>query len=134
MRFLSVQSGVFGGLVVVGAAVLAACAGGSEAPPTLVPASGPVGSAIKATEVPPGSLEIDQDGLEFKPRQVETTVGKAVFLKNSETAIHTVNINGKNVSGNMRKGDIVAWSTDTAGTYKVTCEFHPQMKATITVK
>ena len=64
----------------------------------------------------------------------EAEVNEKIYFKNSETAIHTVTIDSKNVSGNMRKGDIVTWTAPKAGTYKVTCDYHPQMKATITIE
>jgi len=84
--------------------------------------------------VPAGAPVIDQENLTFKPDKVEIQVNQKMYFLNSESAIHTVTINGKNISGNMKKGDVVVWSTGTAGEYKVTCDYHPQMKATITVK
>lgn len=86
------------------------------------------------TEVPSGAPFVDQDGLEFKPTKVTAKVGEKVYFKNSETAIHTVTIEGKNVSGNMKKNDVVIWTPEKAGEFKVTCDYHPQMKATITVQ
>ena len=61
-------------------------------------------------------------------------VGDIVYFKNSETALHTVTIEGKNESGNMKKDAVFTWTPKTAGEYKITCDFHPQMKATITVE
>ena len=130
----TVQRRLLMGALTASLTALAACGGGDSNASSTESPSGPTGSAIKATTIPPGSLEIDQDGLEFKPRQLEAAINTPVFVKNSEAALHTFNVNGKNLGGNMRKGDIIAWTTDTAGTYKVTCEFHPQMKATITVR
>ena len=57
-----------------------------------------------------------------------------MYFKNSESALHTVTINGKNESGNMRKGDLFSWTAGAAGEYKITCDYHPQMNATITVQ
>ena len=88
----------------------------------------------KITEVPAGAPMVDQDNLTFKPETLKAKVNEKIYFKNSETAIHTVTIDSKNVSGNMRKGDIVTWTAPKAGTYKVTCDYHPQMKATITVE
>lgn len=92
------------------------------------------GGGDKITEVPAGAPMVDQDNLAFKPETVKAKVNEKIYFKNSETAIHTVTIDSKNVSGNMRKGDIVTWTAPKAGTYKVTCDYHPQMKATITVE
>lgn len=91
-------------------------------------------SGDKITEVPAGAPMVDQDNLTFKPDTLKAKANEKIYFKNSETAIHTVTIDTKNISGNMRKGDIVTWSAGKAGTYKVTCDYHPQMKATITIE
>lgn len=95
----------------------------------LVAACGDDSSESKTT----GPAEIDQTGLKFVPQSLTVKVGDTVTIKNSEEAIHTANINGKNVSGNMKKGSVVTWKAEAAGEYKVTCDYHPDMKATITV-
>lgn len=87
-----------------------------------------------AASVPEGAPEVDQDNLAFKPTSLKVKAGEAVYFKNSETAIHTVDINGNNESGTMKKGDVFTYTFDAPGEYKITCEFHPQMKATITVE
>jgi plastocyanin len=90
-------------------------------------------SATAAT-IPAGAPEIDQADLAFKPDKLTVAAGTTVYFKNSDSAVHTVNVNGKNQSGTMKKGAIFAWTPATAGTYKLTCDFHPQMNATITVQ
>lgn len=118
-----------------------ACGGDDDDDTTSTPQSGATtpasngGSAdTPAATVPEGAPEVDQDGLAFKPSELTVKTGEAVYFKNSETAIHTVDINGKNESGTMKKGDVFTFTFDTPGEYKITCEFHPQMKATITVE
>ena len=34
----------------------------------------------------------------------------------------------------MERDQVFTWTPPATGTYKITCDFHPQMKATITVK
>ena len=117
----------------------AACGGGdSKATPTSAaiptsPASGSPAAAASAGAIPAGAPEIDQAELAFKPDKLTVKAGEKVYFKNSESALHTVTINGKNESGNMKKGDVFSWTPAAAGTYKVNCDFHPQMNATITV-
>lgn len=98
--------------------------------------SGAAGASATAAgdKIPEGAKEIDQDNLQFKPDKLTVKSGEKVYVKNSESALHTFDVNGKNLSGNMKKGDVYVWTAPTAGTYKVTCEFHPQMNATITVQ
>lgn len=112
-------------LALTAALVLAACGGGSNNDGV---ADG------SDSRIPAGAPLVDQDRLQFIPSQLTVKVGETVYFKNSETALHTVNIDGKNVSGNMKKNDVFTWVFESAGTYKITCDYHPQMKAAITVQ
>jgi plastocyanin len=81
-----------------------------------------------------GNAEIDQDNLQFKPQELCVAAGQKVLFRNSESAIHTVTIDGKNESGNMKKGDTLEWTPPSGGkTYKITCDYHPQMRASVSV-
>jgi len=119
------------------AGVAAACGGDdntstpTKAATTVATASASAasGSATTAT-----AAEIDQDNLAFKPSKVTVKAGDKILVKNSESALHTFNVDGKNLSGNMKKGDTYVWTAAKAGEYKVTCDYHPQMNATITVQ
>ena len=92
------------------------------------------GIANNVAGVPDGVPFVDQDSLKFIPTSLKVKVGDIVYFKNSETALHTVTIEGKNESGNMKKDAVFTWTPKTAGEYKITCDFHPQIKATITVE
>ena len=105
----------------------------SAAIPTSPTGSNSPAATAGAGTIPAGAAEIDQDGLAFKPDKLTVKTGEKVYVKNSESALHTFTVNGKNESGNMKKGDVFAWAPPAAGTYKITCDFHPQMNATITV-
>ena len=128
-------------LLVVVAVAAAACGDGSDT--GAVASSGPkvvakANDAAKPTTAPGGpalapTAEIDQNNMTFIPGKVSMKAGETVLIKNSESVIHTANINGKNISGNMKKGDAVPWRAEAPGEYKVTCDYHPQMKATIVV-
>ena len=89
--------------------------------------------AATDTRVPEGAPFVDQDNLKFIPTELTVKVGDKVYFKNSETALHTVTINGVDESGNMKKDDLFIFEFPAVGEYKITCEYHPQMKATITV-
>jgi len=117
-------------------AVTAACGGGSAASPTPQPQakSSGTGRTPTAAQVHTDhAAEIDQQNLTFTPARVSIKVGETVLIKNSESAIHTGNINGKNITGNMKRGDSTAWTAPAPGEYKVSCDYHPQMSATIAV-
>lgn len=133
------QTAILGLASVALLGLAAACGGGdSKATPTSAaiptsPASGSPAATASAGAIPVGAPEIDQNGLAFKPDKLTVKAGEKVYFKNSESALHTVTINGKNESGNMKKGDVFSWTPAAAGTYMVNCDFHPQMNATITV-
>lgn len=108
------------GAVVGAAALLSACSGES-------------GPRPKPTSVPEGAPYVDQHSLKFIPNALTAKPGETVYFVNSEAAIHTVTINGKNESGTMNRNDLFEFAFQEPGTYKITCDFHAQMKATITV-
>jgi plastocyanin len=91
-------------------------------------------SNVHVDGVPDGAPLISQDNLKFSPNKLTVKSGGIVYFHNAETALHTVTINGKNESGNMKKDDVYQWTAGAAGEYKITCDIHPQMKATVTVQ
>ena len=113
------------GVVAVGGVLAAGCGGGGTSSGTA-----PAGDA----QIPAGAPFMDQNGLTFSPDKITAKAGEKVYFKNSESSIHTVTINGKNESGNMKRDMVFAWTPPLAGTYKITCEFHAQMRATIVVQ
>lgn len=121
-------------LVAVLPFALAACGGDDDD-------SGGVDGGGNATDngtptlaaVAPGAKRIVQDNLSFKPNTLAVFQGEKVTFTNEESTIHTVDINGKNESGTMKKGDTFEYTPDVPGRYAITCEFHPQMKATLIV-
>ena len=76
---------------------------------------------------------MDQDNLEFRPSDLTIAATEKVRFTNSETAIHTVTIDGDNASGSMRRDDVFEWTPPGPGEYDIRCDFHPQMRATIVV-
>lgn len=111
-------------VVVLGVPGSAACGGDDE---------GGAGATTPASGPPPQSVSIDQDNLKFKPSQATVAAGGSVTFTNSESALHTVSLNGKNLSGDMRKGDVFTWPAEAPGEYRFICDYHPQMRATVTV-
>lgn len=129
MRFKSaLRAGVLVGVLAL-PVTFAAC-GGDDAGS----GSAAQGRASGESGVPDGAPFIDQNNLKFSPTALTVKAGDVVYFKNSETALHTVTVNGKNESGNMKKDTVFQWTAPAAGTYKITCDYHPQMKSTITVE
>lgn len=112
------------GAALAATALVAAACGGDDDSDEGDPNCAPVAA---------GEAVIDQDGLAFDPGELCVAEGEEVLFTNSESAIHTVTIDGENESGTMRDGDEFRWTPPGRGSYDITCDFHPQMRATITV-
>jgi plastocyanin len=72
---------------------------------------------------------------EFRPDCLRAAEGAQIALRNTGEAPHTFTIEGTTVDFNLPAGT----STDASlsgvdpGRYTVTCTFHPQMEATLTI-
>ncbi len=118
-------------LVAVGGAILLGSCGGEDlGDPTGIEAA----TTVDGEAVPDGAAVLDQENLTFLPAELTVASGEPVYLLSQDLAIHTVTINGVNVSGNMEKGDIKLWLPPGPGTYKIRCDYHPAMKSTIIVE
>lgn len=126
MPFASTLLRLAGTLPIALSVAIASCGGGDSSSTTA--------TASPASAVPAGAPLIDQESLAFHPEKLTVKAGEKVYFQNSESSLHTVNINGKNASGNMKRRDLFVWTPDAVGAYKITCEYHPQMRATITVE
>jgi plastocyanin len=113
------------------AIITAACGSDSS---SKGPPAGSVGTAVAEQTIPANAPVIDEDNLAFKPNELTVNAGDTVYFKNSESAIHNVQVDGGLKSPDMKKGKIFSYVFNTAGKYKITCEYHPQMHSAITVK
>ena len=126
------------------AAVGSATSAGSPAAaatPTKAAATTAAASATGAQKItgapPAGSAVVDQKDQLFKPDKVTAKLGDAVYFTNSEAVVHSVNVDTKNLlgtGGQMKQGETLSWKPSKAGTYTITCDYHPAMKATVTVQ
>jgi predicted lipoprotein with Yx(FWY)xxD motif/plastocyanin len=61
-------------------------------------------------------------------------VGTTVVWKNEDSAAHTVTASDKSFdSGSINQGGTFSFTFTKAGTFDYTCQFHPNMKGTVTV-
>ena len=96
----------------------------------------PVGDAV--LEPPDTPARMDQINMEFLPPVVLATVGQPVHFVNSEDILHNVrvfNIDTKETAFNIATpiGGTYEHHFDTAGTYRVACDIHPQMGASVVI-
>lgn len=114
----------------------APASGATTAPAGATASSSNLGAKFSGS-IPAGSPTIDQKEQLFKPDKLSVKVGDTVYFTNSEAALHSVNVDGKNILGagaNMKQGEAATWKPAKAGTYNITCDYHPAMKATVTVQ
>lgn len=108
-------------LLVALAAIVPAC-DGETAPPE--PCTDPA---------PATSVELAD--FAFRPDCLSTDAGATIALDNTGDAPHTFTVEGTDVDVNVEAGSSGEADLGTVdpGTYTVTCTFHPQMEATLTV-
>ena len=87
---------------------------------------------------PDEPVQMDQTGMEFLPPVLVATVGQPVHFHNGEDILHNVrvyNIDTKETAFNIATpiGGTYEHYFDTAGTYRVACDIHPQMGASVVV-
>ncbi|MEE3202514.1 MAG: plastocyanin/azurin family copper-binding protein [Acidobacteriota bacterium] len=87
---------------------------------------------------PDEPVQMDQLGMEFLPPVLLATIGQPVHFHNGEDILHNVrvyNIDTKETAFNISTpiGGTYEHFFDTAGTYRVACDIHPQMGASVVV-
>ena len=89
-------------------------------------------------EPPEEPVQMDQLGMEFLPPVLLANVGQPVHFHNSEDVLHNVrvyNIDTRETAFNISTaiGGTYEHYFDTAGTYRVACDIHPAMGASVVV-
>jgi plastocyanin len=71
----------------------------------------------------------------FRPDCLAVDAGATIDLENTGDAPHTFTVEGTDLDVNVDAGgsDDLRFDGVEPGTYAVTCTFHPQMEATVTV-
>lgn len=94
--------------------------------------------AGQPVEPPETPVQMDQLGMEFLPPVLLAIVGQPVNFTNSEDVLHNVrvyNIDTKETAFNISTpiGGTYEHRFETAGTYRVACDIHPAMGASVVV-
>ena len=89
-------------------------------------------------EAPEEPVQMDQLGMEFLPPVLLANVDQPVYFHNSEDVLHNVrvyNIDTRETAFNISTpiGGTYEHRFDTAGTYRVACDIHPAMGASVVV-
>lgn len=94
--------------------------------------------AGESVEPPETPVQMDQLGMEFLPPVLLAIVGQPVNFTNSEDVLHNVrvyDIDTKETAFNISTpvGGTYVHRFETAGTYRVACDIHPAMGASVVV-
>jgi plastocyanin len=104
----------------------------------ILPACEGDGAQPKACTDPVAATSVELADFAFRPDclSVETSTTPMTYtLENTGEAPHTFTVTGTDVDINVDAGTSIEASLSglEPGTYAVTCTFHPQMEATLTV-
>ncbi len=84
---------------------------------------------------PVAATTVELADFAFRPDCLSADAGATIALDNTGDAIHTFTLTGTDVDASVDAGDSgeASLSGVEPGTYAVTCTYHPQMVATLTV-
>ncbi|MBI4188690.1 MAG: cupredoxin domain-containing protein [Chloroflexi bacterium] len=77
-------------------------------------------------------VEVSMKDFAFTPREVSIKVGDRVTWVNDDIEPHTATTEAWD-SGAINPGQNYSRTFDTPGTFKITCQFHPDMIGQVTV-
>jgi len=120
-----------GAVLLAAGLLLGACGGGTTtAAPTTAPTTAPTSAASSGTGAGAGAAIAD---FSFTPADLSVKVGQEITWTNGGSASHTVTFDSGVDSGTLKAGATFKHTFDAAGSFTYHCNFHPAMKATVTV-
>jgi plastocyanin len=94
-----------------------------------------VALALLTAAAPKPALVIHLTDFSFKPASATVSVGDTVQFVNEDPYPHTVTAAGGAFdSGNLDEHASWSYTFKKAGTYALTCSYHPNMKGMLTVR
>ena len=94
-------------------------------------------TASKAVELAASANDwtLSADGTAQAANQGAALVAKGTAVKfSNKTGLHTITVGGKKDGADLKQGDERTITFSTAGEFKITCDYHPDMKATVFVE
>ncbi len=92
-------------------------------------------SSSASCDVPTTATTVDIQNSTFTPACLSTTAGQTLALHNADDTPHTFTVKGTDVDVKIDGGQTAQASLAgvAAGTYAVSCLYHPQMTASLQV-
>jgi plastocyanin len=95
-------------------------------------------AAVSEASPPPGPVVMDQRGQQFLPATLVARAGQPIEFRNGEGIAHNVTVT-RHVGGTVEfnvstdPGQAYTHILTSAGTYEVSCDIHPSMRATLAI-
>ena len=101
----------------------------------LLPACGGDETTPDSCTDPVAASTVELADFAFRPDCLSAEAGATITLENTGDAPHTFTVEGTDVDFDVDAGTstVASLAGLKPGTYAVTCTFHPQMEATLTV-
>lgn len=96
-------------------------------------APGPAPDAEPESAPPASAGSVTIAGRAFSPASITVARGGTVTWSNRDDDAHTVTASGAFGSGTLRTGASFSHTFPEAGTFRYVCEFHSEMRGTVTV-
>jgi plastocyanin len=102
---------------------------------TLLPACQGEDATTEPCADPVAATTVELADFAFRPDCVSVDAASTIGLENTGDAPHTFTVADTDLDVKLDPGtsDEISFGTVDPGTYPVTCTFHPQMEATVTV-
>ncbi len=119
------------GLTSVIAMLAAGCSGGGG----YGSSSGSADAPPETRAAPTSTTVLTASGFAFQPASLEVSEGSGVTFENADSVAHTFTVNATDVDAEAEPGEQVEVSLEglSPGDYTFHCDFHSQMKGTLTV-
>jgi len=101
----------------------------------LIPACEGDSAPAEPCAYPAPATSVELADFAFRPDCLSVDAGATLALENTGEAPHTFTVGGTDLDVKLDPGgsDEIGFASVDPGTYTVTCTFHPQMEATLTV-
>jgi plastocyanin len=102
---------------------------------TLLPACQGADATTEPCSDPVSATTVELADFAFRPDCLSVDAASTIGLENTGEAPHTFTVADTDLDVKLDPGtsDQISFGTVDPGTYSVTCTFHPQMEASITV-
>lgn len=90
------------------------------------------GDGGASADLPPNTVAVQIEDIEFKPPKLDVKVGQTVRWTNDDAVVHNVHADAFK-SDNLEQGDSYDWKATKPGTFHYVCTLHPGQEGDVVV-